>query len=672
MAPTRRKDVLSRRRRRTDDDGEEEGSQAGDLEDDSLSEASVPSDDDADADASDVSDEESVKPDVPVVATTTTKNVAPTIAQQPSTFPEPTSDAEAMMNGLKRQPHDARTEELHFDDAATIPKVVPQAEVLGGGVTKPKANGIRRENPVERNRKDHETYLKERRENPAFVPNRGGFFLHDNRASPTINGFRQPIRGRGRGRGNFGAAGYGRTAPEPTAMPWTHDLHDTIAQPTQHLNISSTLPIKPGASTSSAPPPRTFNTTVVLGSVPAVVYMPGMKERMTVKTIAKKQHTLLPNHRPPLRRDKPVRVSIPDAPPRYIFPAVERSFIFIPRALRPNQQAFARGRGRGSYHGSRRTSVYGGSTYTPSVAMSRRSSFGRGFGGDELRSPGGTMLPRGPVAVPEVVKPVVRLPPSVQTGPLAETSLPHANGTVPMASVLMPPPNYIPSHEGIMSQRQLGNIPMHQPSPRKAVSVNGIEAPGNFAFNPPPQQAEQPFHQQVPTQSNGGMYIEEGFMPHSRHPSHPSQPSGTPLSQIPEGAIHAQPFQPFPMAPPGYVASPYPPGGVFYPPSSGELPAYHPGTAPSFVPQTTTVVPFMVPAAPPAAPPAGDPNAGQTVAHESNGMVYYYESSQMPSAPGYGYPMAPQGGVMGMGGMMTPPGGFYYSPAPGGIYYAPQ
>ena len=459
-----------------------------------------------------------------------------------------------------------------------------------------------------------------------------------------------------------------RPVVEPTSSQWAHDLHETVAQPS--------VPTAPFASRqgntmgSGGPPPhqtRSFSTTVVLGTVPAVVFITGMEKRVPVKNISKKQYTLLPNHRPPLRRDKPVRVSIPNASPRYIFPAVERSFIFIPRALRPNQQGYMRGRGRGSYAGSRRTSIYG-STYTPSVAMSRRSSVGRGFVPDELRSPGGSVLPRTAASIPDIAKPVVRLPP-----PLTNAGIPMNPGVVPLPVVMMPPQSFNPAHTQLRANNQPIAIPMHQPSPRKTVSVADIEAPGRFSFNPPAQQMEQPFHQQVPPQvGSGPVYGEDpaSFHPHSRHPSHPSQPSATPLSQIPEGAIHAQPFQPYPMGP-GFASAPYQSGPMYYPPPGGDFPGFSPANAPPFVPQSN--VPFMVPAAPPTAPP-NDNNSGQgqMVAHESNGMVYYYDASQVQSAPNYGYPAAPPGGVVGMGGMMTPPGGYYFSAPPTGVFYPPQ
>lgn len=63
------------------------------------------------------------------------------------------------------------------------------------------------------------------------------------------------------------------------------------------------------------------------------------------------------------------------------------------------------------------------------------------------------------------------------------------------------------------------------------------------------------------------------------------------------------------------------------------------------------------------------------VAHESNGMVYYYDPSQLVAGSentnpyaATGYAMPPPGGVIGMGGMMTPP--VYYPPPAG--YYPPQ
>jgi hypothetical protein len=60
-----------------------------------------------------------------------------------------------------------------------------------------------------------------------------------------------------------------------------------------------------------------------------------------------------------------------------------------------------------------------------------------------------------------------------------------------------------------------------------------------------------------------------------------------------------------------------------------------------------------------------------TVAHEANGTVYFYDTTHM--YPNASYPAsASSGGVVGMGGMMTPPGATYYYQQPQGMYYPTQ
>ncbi len=405
-----------------------------------------------------------------------------------------------------------------------------------------------------------------------------------------------------------------------------------------------------------------------------------MQEKLTVQNVAKKKHTLLPQHRPPLRRDKPVRISLPSQQPRYIFPSTERSFIFIPRALRPNQQGFGRGRGRSSFNPSRRTSVYGGSTYTPSVAMSRRSSLGGVVPGDGIRSPGGSALPLPANYAAEQGKPVVRFPPAAP--PVAVLPLPATNYVNGVPNAAMPIQPVLQTHDRQESVPDA--LTMHQPRPQKTVSVADIESPARFNFNPPQQQQEQPFHQQMPVPANHQVYPDDGivYSAHVRRMSHVSRPSGTPLSQIPERAIYAQPFQPFTLPPQaqGYLAPPYAPGAVFYPTIQGDIASYGSGLGPPMPPPTFVAgahpLPYMVPAAPRPAPAPADGNVpAGTVAHESNGMVYYYDSSsQVPPNTGAPYSTsfagAPVGGVVGMGGMMTPPNHFYYPPSNNGVYYA--
>ena len=108
-----------------------------------------------------------------------------------------------MMNGLKVEPDVDQIEEIHFDQAVAVSTVNDPRNAAANV----KPNDGARESLADKNRREHEAYMKERKENPAFVPTRGGFFLHDNRASPAANGFRQPVRGRGRGRGQFGNTG---------------------------------------------------------------------------------------------------------------------------------------------------------------------------------------------------------------------------------------------------------------------------------------------------------------------------------------------------------------------------------------------------------------------------------------------------------------------------------
>lgn len=73
-----------------------------------------------------------------------------------------------------------------------------------------------------------------------------------------------------------------------------------------------------------------------------------------------------------------------------------------------------------------------------------------------------------------------------------------------------------------------------------------------------------------------------------------------------------------------------------------------------------------------------DPSLGANpnmVAQEANGMVYYYDPSQMAPVnnyPPYSAPQGYQAGVMGMGGIVTPsPDGYYYpQAAPNMVYYS--
>lgn len=438
-----------------------------------------------------------------------------------------------------------------------------------------------------------------------------------------------------------------------------------MQQPAPSTQPPARAPALPCLPTPKPPQTRNFSTTVHTHNALVRVFLPGMKAPILFQNVPIKQHTRLPNHRPPLRRDKPVRISLPPSAPRYIFPTVERSFIFIPRALRPNQQGFGRGRGRGfgSFGGgfsSRRTSAYGGSVYSPSVAMSRRSSMAREMGRDGLVSPAGSVMSR-PGGLIDPSRPVVRLPPGGPRLPSGPAVISPQSAT-PAGGFQQPYP--LPQKPTFRENWQ-GQLPMHQPRPQKAVSVAGIESPASMTFNPPQQQEQQPFHQQIPIHANGNAPSAEpqAFYPHARQPSYPAQTStGTPLSNIPERAIHAPAFQPFQ---PGYQAQGFAmPQGYYYPQNGAQPQFMAPGgMVPMFVPgaqQNGYVLPMAPPAVSAPPPSTGQPNM---VAYESNGMTYYVDPSQLYASPMEGYPQANYA-VPGMGGMMTP--------GPDGAYYYPQ
>ena len=434
--------------------------------------------------------------------------------------------------------------------------------------------------------------------------------------------------------------------------------------------MASGLPKEENKGTATPTGPnRSFSFTTVFGNVNVQVSLPGMPQKVTVTNVVKNHHTLLPQHRPPLRRDKPVRVSIPDSAPRYIFPSTERSFIFIPRALRPNQQVYGRARGRGSLHGSRRPSIYGGG-YTPSVAMSRKSSLGASTMRDGIISPAESVMSRHLPSVMDASRPVVRMPSAGHTPAIMQ--VPGINGHVQMP-ISSGPPTQMPLP--MMYGGHSTAIPMHQPRPQKTVSLAGIESPVTFNFKAPQQQQEQPFHQQVPAHM-ANPYIDEKSGAQTTHSNVPATDGATPLSQIPEGAVFAQGFQPYQVGGPGYYTAPYNNGAIFYPPMpdamSFGLQMGGPALAPSFVPGSQShPVSYLPPAG-----PVGGGLAGNMMAHESNGMVYYYNPTTFTSDAQGGmqhFPMAPTGNLMSMANGMPPQGPPLYPPyVPNAMFYPAQ
>ncbi|RWA04487.1 hypothetical protein EKO27_g10621 [Xylaria grammica] len=698
MAAGIRRRKLIGHRRRVEDEGEDEGGPDQlDLDDDSLSDGSLASDDVDAADDSDTSNVEDTSPTRPPVKKKIAGRTASTNGNRKA-HPKPTpgsavqkhlksgndavSDTEFMLNGLSVSDKNAPVEEVEFEDAPKSPaKASAPIVVSSNSVLAPARDGSQGP-PGDRRRTEHEEYRRKRDEDPSFVPNRGAFFMHDHRhAGPSANGFRpfgRASRG-GRGRGIGGPFAPTNPADPTISAPWAHDMHETVTQPPPVRqprpsftddgppNGNGFIPTCPQSST---PINRKMSTEKLLGTVQIRVFLPGFKEPIVFPTIPIKQYTKLPDHRPPLRRDKPVRISLPELPHRYVFPAIDRSFIFIPRAMRPNQRLRGKPRsGLGSIGGfSRRTSVFGGSAYagsaySPSIALSRRSSIAPDMNRDYLASPTGSVVSR-PALPYDTTRPVVRLPPQtrqdqrIPSASEAPAVLPLNSSHPALNERPQPQTHPLPPKPPFVENRA-APIPMHQPRPQKTVSVASIESPEN--------SYHQAFHQQVPVQVSNGL----GQDSHARHPSYPSQHStGTPLSQIPERAIHAAPFQPNQFSQQGFYPTYQmipPQQGYYYPaaPYPGTIPpgptAFVPGSQPGQQPQSE------IGSGQPTGQNSQNPNL---VAQEVNGMVYYYDASQLPPIAPYTYP-ASQGYPMpnvGINGMVTPsPDGYYY-PTPG-VYY---
>lgn len=201
-------------RRRVEDDGDDEGGPEtlDHLDDDSVTEGSVVSDENGHADDSDTSNVEEASPTSPVVKKASgrgglksgARRGAPAEASEPNgqaSQQVQVEEATAQLNGLNLsdEPKPA------LNEGAAPGPAKPTGPVVVSSTAVPT-----QEASFERRRREHEEYRKKRDEDPAFVPNRGAFFMHDHRhPGPSANGFRPfgrgTIRGgRGRGRGLAG------------------------------------------------------------------------------------------------------------------------------------------------------------------------------------------------------------------------------------------------------------------------------------------------------------------------------------------------------------------------------------------------------------------------------------------------------------------------------------
>lgn len=683
--------LIASRRRRADEEGEDEDGPVTVMVEDSQSEGSVLSemdDDDDEMDASSLGDRSAREgaaageAGVGVAVKKVRKNrakgkrkdnqqaQAPSVVSsqgqaqvqaQTSSF-RAAADTEAMMNGLSIAEHQPNQEIVDFENMQSGRKGNSTGSSAPAPAIQPGPIERKTDSPAVHHRREHEEYRKKRDADPAFIPNRGNFFMHDTRnhhgaGQPPMRGAWNNNRGRGRG----GPNGVGPLAApavqaaqidKAAEMPWKHDLHDTINEelapakpvdtPQDQLESARIFP-KTAPTTQQnqhAPPNKiSFSSTTHAGKVLIRVYLPGMKSPVPFSEVPWKHYTRLPDHRPPLRRDKPVRVSLPGHVQRYIFPSPERSFIFIPRQMRPNQHGFGSNRYQRSIGGygysSRRTSMYGGSMYAASVAASRRSSFAS-VARENAFSPVGSFA-----GAMQPSRPVVRLPHGSQShfSPATNTPLGPLSGHQTPTGMIMhsyPLPAQ-PQYQGTPTTT------VHQPKPQKAISVTGIESPAVLQQAIPPQEA-QPFANQLPAHMNDQPAFQPMpayFSPRSSfsYPHHPQ--AGTPLSGIPEQALQAQNFQPMMPYAPGPYYAPYPQQqNYFYPPGPGGYPPM-----PMYLPpqQNYMVSPpgqsgpppqqQATPQQPPPQPAASEQQENSQsqsgmVAHESNGMVFYMSASE--------------------------------------------
>lgn len=192
MAPLRRHIGASRRKRR-EEDGEEESSMAGDMGDDSLSEGSCDShqeDEDADGEVSEESEDEVSLDKAGKVngcgVDKATRNSSASPGKR--VLKTTVSDTEAMLNGLKVSDGAGDATDVHFED------LKEQREPHAGRTPSAPPTESSRNNLASRKRRENDKNVKEREQNPAFVPTRGSFFLHDKRS--TDNGHRLKSKSR--------------------------------------------------------------------------------------------------------------------------------------------------------------------------------------------------------------------------------------------------------------------------------------------------------------------------------------------------------------------------------------------------------------------------------------------------------------------------------------------
>jgi CASC3/Barentsz eIF4AIII binding len=202
---TQRRQTLLKQRRRAKDEAEDDASVV--ESNGSLSEPSLPSDvdEDADADYSDLSEADGPrvgkrearrgKPR-PLRRAGSEEPIRRSATSGSDALFQSTKETEMMMNGLQIADDSAKPETVDFDAIHRDDGTVSNPE---------DKTSHKKETFAEKKKRDHEEYRKKMETDPAFIPTRGAFFMHDQRTS-------SPRNHRGFGRGGRGGRG-GPTGP---------------------------------------------------------------------------------------------------------------------------------------------------------------------------------------------------------------------------------------------------------------------------------------------------------------------------------------------------------------------------------------------------------------------------------------------------------------------------
>lgn len=555
MTSTRRTKSLAGRRRKIDGDEDDNASvMSGDSDVSALSDHST-SDDQELADNSDVSDPSSTG-----IHESCTDKVL---------------DANSVARQAQAPVSKADIKHMSTDSAVVMPMETDRVgPVASNGVedaaatAQPIEPSRTRETLAERRRREHDEYRQKRDSDPSFVPNRGNFFMHDARSV-------RPRTTETRTRPGGPSKASLRRDPIVDSK-WTHDLHELVNEveypkPVARPNANGSR--SQGAKFASAKRTK-MSFSRHIGNVQVRICLPHMSEpkRASAKLHS---HTLLPDYYPKLRRDKAIRIAVPDMSmlTAYAMPSTDRSYVY--GGPRPKQQGARSSVALEPF--SRRNSFYGDSRRATTRSGSESSSVG---------CPPTHAATTGFSKAGRQAHDVVGEAPSKKN-----TQNEKARPDPPQAPHV---------------QHHCDTSIMHQPSPQKGFAVDEIDAQAALSLQiPAGNHAQEPFENQLPREYQLDC-----------HSASSSSLSGMPSAVDPyyigrpQDAVHGPFLLPDNMAEPNYYGMPY-------------LPAQFPQLPIPVYDQSMPCVPGMDYS-------TTMPDGANMMAQESNGMMYYlHDQSQM-------------------------------------------